>query len=151
MKYEQSTTSSSTSDFREITDASSFDDTNTNEYSGLYDSDNSIVGSQNHLDNDVSSISEGSQTIKLSSEFFKLYAAYGPHLCYGPLNDDTVHALFHNNSRPLILLLHNDKSVAANIFRNNVLRSEVIVDYLMENFIVWAWDRTYKLNHENVQ
>ncbi|CAF4236822.1 unnamed protein product, partial [Adineta steineri] len=145
MECEQSTTSSNTSGYSEGLNSSSFNDTNDNDHDTSYNSNSSIEH------NDVSSISEGSQTIQLSSEFFKLYAAYGPDLCYGPLNDDTVHALFHNNPRPLILLLHNDKSVAANIFRNNVLRSEVIVDYLMENFIVWAWDRTYKLNHDNVQ
>ncbi|CAF4179165.1 unnamed protein product, partial [Adineta steineri] len=141
MDYEQSTTSSNTSGYSEGLNSSSFNDTNDNDHDTSYNSNSSIERSQNHLDNNnVSSILEGSPIIKLSSEFVKLYPACDPYLYYGPLNDDTVHALSHNNSRPLILLLHNDKSVAANIFRNNVLGSEVIVDYLMENFIVWSWD-----------
>ncbi|CAF1265555.1 unnamed protein product [Adineta steineri] len=137
MDYEQSTTSSNTSGYSDGLDSS---------FSNHTDDDNNDTSL-----NSGNSIQRGSPTIKLSSEFVKLYPACDPHLYYGPLNDDTVHALSHNNSRPLILLLHNDKSVAANIFRNNVLGSEVIVDYLMENFIVWTWDRTYELNHEYVE
>uniref|UniRef100_A0A915DMV8 Fas-associated factor 1/2-like UAS domain-containing protein n=1 Tax=Ditylenchus dipsaci TaxID=166011 RepID=A0A915DMV8_9BILA len=41
--------------------------------------------------------------------------------------------------RPLAIYLHNDTSIASNIFAQNVMCSESVSSLLKCQFIIWAW------------
>ncbi|CAF1267593.1 unnamed protein product [Adineta steineri] len=139
MESEQSTTSSTTSELSED-DFSPFDDTNVFNH----------LESQNHSNkDDGSSIGEDSPALDLLLKLDKCHSVCGLVLFCGPLDDALMTAL--TDPRPLILLLHNDKSVATNIFYDKVLRSHMIRDYLAEKFIVWGWDRTDDNNDDQFE
>ncbi|CAF1301149.1 unnamed protein product [Adineta steineri] len=140
MEYEQSTTSSNTSGYSDGLNSSSSDDADVFNH----------LGSQKHSENgNDSSTGEDSPAMKLLWKFDKYYSVCGLNLFFGPLDDALMTAL--TDSIPLILLLHNDKSVAANIFCRNVLRFPKIRDYLAEKFIVWGWDRTNDNNDDQFE
>ncbi|CAF1494244.1 unnamed protein product [Adineta steineri] len=44
--------------------------------------------------------------------------------------------------RPVLIYIHHDKSMLNNIFCKTILCTEKMVDYLLENYIVWPWDIT---------
>jgi len=48
--------------------------------------------------------------------------------------------------RPFALYIHNDNSVAANIFATQVLCSEEISSLLAGQYVTWGWDTTYNEN-----
>ncbi|CAF1231532.1 unnamed protein product [Adineta steineri] len=153
MESEQSTTSSTTSELSED-DFSPFDDTNDDDNNASYNSNSSIelnhLESQNHSNkDDGSSTGEDSSALDLLLKLDKCHSVCGLVLFCGPLDDALMTAL--TDPRPLILLLHNDKSVATNIFYDKVLRSHMIRDYLAEKFIVWGWDRTDDNNDDQFE
>ncbi|CAF1265609.1 unnamed protein product [Adineta steineri] len=154
MESEESTTSSTTSELSEDIDFSPFDDTNDDDNNASYNSNSSIelnhLESQNHSNkDDGSSIGEDSSALDLLLKLDKCHSVCGLVLFCGPLDDALMTAL--TDPRPLILLLHNDKSVATNIFYDKVLRSHMIRDYLAEKFIVWGWDRTDDNNDDQFE
>ncbi|CAF4089806.1 unnamed protein product [Adineta steineri] len=153
MESEQSTTSSTTSELSEDIDFSSFDDIDDDDNKASYNSNSRIERSQKHSDNDdIPSTVEDLPAMRFSSKFAERYPTCGPDLFFGSLDDALMKALFDpTNPRPLILLLHDDRSIAANIFCRNVLCSRMILDYLADNFVVWVWDRTYEIDHEQFE
>ncbi|CAF1061974.1 unnamed protein product [Rotaria sordida] len=48
--------------------------------------------------------------------------------------------------RPVLVYIHHDRSIFSNIFCLNIFCSEIIIEYLLENYIVWPWDITFELN-----
>lgn len=48
--------------------------------------------------------------------------------------------------RPLILYLHNDDSVSANVFCSQVLCNQQIADHINQNAVLWPWDFTVEEN-----
>ena len=46
----------------------------------------------------------------------------------------------------LAIYLHHDLSIQANVFCSQVLCTDMIVAYLDNNFITWAWDLTHDTN-----
>ncbi|MFH4984116.1 hypothetical protein AB6A40_010825 [Gnathostoma spinigerum] len=50
--------------------------------------------------------------------------------------------------RPLAVYLHNDMSVACNIFAQEVICSDLVTSLLKEQFVTWPWDMT---QHDNRQ
>ena len=46
----------------------------------------------------------------------------------------------------LAVYLHDDSSVSAHVFCQQVLCDISIVDYLSNNYLVWGWDLTYGTN-----
>ncbi|CAF1450233.1 unnamed protein product [Rotaria sordida] len=48
--------------------------------------------------------------------------------------------------RPVLVYIHHDKNLLTNRFCWNILCSEMIIDYLLENYIVWPWDITFESN-----
>lgn len=48
--------------------------------------------------------------------------------------------------RPLLIYLHNDRAISANVFCTQVLSSDTLIEYLVNHFIVWAWDFTSETN-----
>jgi DNA-binding response OmpR family regulator len=51
-----------------------------------------------------------------------------------------------NERKPLAIYLHNDNSVACNIFAQQVMCSETISPLLKAQFVTWGWDVTYAEN-----
>ncbi|CAF0966334.1 unnamed protein product [Rotaria sordida] len=83
---------------------------------------------------------------QFSLVFAKRYSTQGLIFYHGAL-DEAIARMFALNSRPLILCIHNDQSVAAHVFCEQVLCTETITNYLAENFVVWPWDRTSETNY----
>ncbi|CAF2677035.1 unnamed protein product [Rotaria sp. Silwood2] len=48
--------------------------------------------------------------------------------------------------RPVLVYIHNDESLLSNIFCKTIFCSTTIIDYLLENYIVWPWDITFQSN-----
>ncbi len=48
--------------------------------------------------------------------------------------------------RPILVYIHHDKSLLSNIFSSTIFCSEIVIDYLLENYIVWPWDITDESN-----
>ncbi|CAF5206612.1 unnamed protein product [Rotaria magnacalcarata] len=44
--------------------------------------------------------------------------------------------------RPVLVYVHHDRSMFSNIFCHRILCSPTIIDYLLENYIVWPCDVT---------
>ena len=49
---------------------------------------------------------------------------------------------------PILVYIHHEKALCSHIFCLNILCSEVIVNCLLNNYIVWAWDITYSANRD---
>ncbi|CAF0972713.1 unnamed protein product [Rotaria sordida] len=76
--------------------------------------------------------------------FNRRYGSTGPILYIGPLDQaiqDSLYSSIHTR-RPLAIYLHNDQSVCANVFCSQVLSADSIVEYLANNYVLWAWDVT---------
>lgn len=50
--------------------------------------------------------------------------------------------------KPILLYLHHDSSISANVFCTQVLCKEQLVAFTSENFVSWAWDMTLAENKE---
>ncbi|CAM4767684.1 unnamed protein product [Rotaria magnacalcarata] len=48
--------------------------------------------------------------------------------------------------RPVLVYVHHDRSMFSNIFCHRILCSPTIIDYLLENYIVWPCDVTLEVN-----
>uniref|UniRef100_F1L1H1 FAS-associated factor 1 n=1 Tax=Ascaris suum TaxID=6253 RepID=F1L1H1_ASCSU len=48
--------------------------------------------------------------------------------------------------RPFAIYVHNDNSIASNIFAKNVLCSDSVTSLLNAQFVTWAWDATQEAN-----
>ncbi|UJR07916.1 hypothetical protein I4U23_012199 [Adineta vaga] len=48
--------------------------------------------------------------------------------------------------RPLLIYIHDNKSCFSNIFCSTTFCSSIIIDYLLDNYIVWPWDITHQSN-----
>jgi len=51
---------------------------------------------------------------------------------------------------PLLIYINNDISVYSNIFCKQLLCHEKIIDYLLNNYVLWAWDVTFRSNGEKL-
>jgi hypothetical protein len=83
-----------------------------------------------------------------SRVFHARFGSTGPILYIGSLDQaiqDSVLAS-RNERRPLAIYIHNDRSVCANVFCTQVLAGETIIEYLANNYVVWAWDITSDSN-----
>lgn len=52
--------------------------------------------------------------------------------------------------RPLALYIHNDRSVAANIFASNIMCRDEISNLLRHQFVLWGWDITFRDNEQKL-
>jgi len=52
--------------------------------------------------------------------------------------------------RPLLLYVNNDKSVYTNLFCKQLLCNDTIIEYLMDNYVLWAWDITFESNGQKL-
>jgi len=80
------------------------------------------------------------------------FSAY-PAVYMGPLKDALKAAINPkeiNERRPLLIYVNNDKGVYTNLFCKQLLCNEKIIEYLMNNYVVWAWDITYESNEEKL-
>lgn len=48
--------------------------------------------------------------------------------------------------RPVLVYIHNDKNIFTNIFSKTIFYSTILIEYLLDNYIVWACDITDKSN-----
>uniref|UniRef100_A0A914Z103 UBX domain-containing protein n=1 Tax=Panagrolaimus superbus TaxID=310955 RepID=A0A914Z103_9BILA len=79
---------------------------------------------------------------------------YGPlhPFCYLSTLQESITEAFDapgrdlNERKPVAIYLHNDTSVACNIFAQQVMCSETISPLLKAQFITWGWDVTYPEN-----
>ncbi|CAF0974177.1 unnamed protein product [Rotaria sordida] len=83
-----------------------------------------------------------------SRVFHARFGSTGPILYIGSLDQAIQDSLYtsRNERRPLAIYLHNDRSVCANVFCAQVLASETTIEYLANNYVVWAWDITTDAN-----
>ncbi|CAF1027033.1 unnamed protein product [Adineta ricciae] len=84
-----------------------------------------------------------------------LHRRYGsyPAVYMGSLKDAVKEAFSPKEiteRRPLMIFINNDKSVYANIFCKQLLCNEKTVEYLMSNYILWAWDLTHESNEKKL-
>ncbi|CAF4030439.1 unnamed protein product [Adineta steineri] len=80
--------------------------------------------------------------------FHTRYGSTGPILYIGSLDQaiqDSLYSSIHTR-RPLAIYLHNDQSVCANVFCSQVLTTDSIIEYLANNYVLWAWDVTSDAN-----
>ncbi|UJR27936.1 hypothetical protein I4U23_009196 [Adineta vaga] len=102
----------------------------------------SSVASSRELLNDTMGLEQFTRV------FHARYGSTGPILDIGSLDkaiQDSVSAS-RADRRPLVIYLHNDRSVCANVFCAQVLAAETIIEYLANNYVVWAWDMTCDAN-----
>ncbi|CAF4351088.1 unnamed protein product [Rotaria sp. Silwood2] len=84
--------------------------------------------------------------------FNERYGSTGPILYIGPLDQaiqDSLYSSIHIR-RPLAIYLHNEQSVCANVFCSQVLSADSIVEYLANNYVLWAWDSTNDGNRKRL-
>jgi len=93
---------------------------------------------------------ETTGTIIFSENFVNRYGHCHPMFFHGSL-DSAVREATHcqaKDRRLLAMYLHHDASVLSNVFCQQVLCSESIVDFLTSNFVVWGWDVTHESNRQ---
>ncbi|CAF3881917.1 unnamed protein product [Adineta steineri] len=52
--------------------------------------------------------------------------------------------------RPVLLYIHHDWSTYTNVFCSNIFCSDTLIEYLLDNYIVWPWDITYESNRNKL-
>ncbi|CAF4071498.1 unnamed protein product [Rotaria sp. Silwood2] len=84
--------------------------------------------------------------------FSKLYEICVLNICTDGLEMAVDQSLFNNeNSRPLAMYLHHERSVGTHLFCANTLPNSFIVDYLNQNFVLWVYDRTDDVDYKALQ
>lgn len=53
---------------------------------------------------------------------------------------------FYLQRKLLAIYLHHDQSVLTNVFCDQLLRCESVMQTLIQNFILYGWDLTYESN-----
>ncbi|PAV90953.1 hypothetical protein WR25_12936 [Diploscapter pachys] len=102
---------------------------------------------------DCDSVVEGLQNFALVFE--SRYSNLGhvvPPFCTQPLNV-AIEEAFNvpaSERRPLALYIHNDKSVAAHLFAQNIICIDAVSQLLRHQYVIWPWDVTYKENEEKL-
>jgi hypothetical protein len=100
---------------------------------------------------EYSSINEAMQNF--TAVFESRYGAGHPPFFQGSL-PSAITAAFDTPTpmerRPLVLYIHDDRSVACNIFAQNVLCEESVSSLLKCQFVLWAWDVTQEENREKL-
>ncbi|CAF1028248.1 unnamed protein product [Adineta steineri] len=65
---------------------------------------------------------------------------------------DALKEAFNSNDvkerRPLLIYVNNDKSLYSNVFCKQLLCHDKIVEFFLNNYVVWAWDVTFQSNGE---
>ncbi|CAF3409853.1 unnamed protein product [Rotaria sp. Silwood1] len=52
--------------------------------------------------------------------------------------------------RPLLIYVNNDKSVYSNVFCRQLLCHDKLIEYLLNNYVLWTWDVTFSSNGEKL-
>ncbi|CAF0823791.1 unnamed protein product [Rotaria sp. Silwood1] len=76
-----------------------------------------------------------------------------PVVFMGSLRQALIEALSPkdiNERRPFLIYVNNDKSVYTNLFCKQILCNEKVIDYLLNNYVLWAWDITFKSNEQKL-
>ncbi|CAF3725224.1 unnamed protein product [Adineta steineri] len=131
----QDTTGSSTADF--IIDFVEEADSNTM-FKGY---DENLSDSENPSADDVRTVQE-----RFTQVLSQRYPVLRLEFDCGPL-DEAIVSMISPDRHPLILYIHNDRSVATHIFCERVLCTDKIASCLDENFTIWPWDRTSDINY----
>ncbi|CAF1502492.1 unnamed protein product [Adineta ricciae] len=72
-----------------------------------------------------------------------------PIFFYGSLSkacEIAFNSLDITKHRPVLVYIHHEKSALSNMFCKQIFCSEVLTEFLMENYIVWPWDITLRSN-----
>ncbi|CAF2397266.1 unnamed protein product [Rotaria sp. Silwood2] len=76
-----------------------------------------------------------------------------PIVFMGSLRQALIEALSPkqmSERRPFLIYVNNDKSIYTNLFCKQLLCNEKIIEYLMNNYVLWAWDVTFKSNEQKL-
>ncbi|XP_020896306.2 FAS-associated factor 1 [Exaiptasia diaphana] len=94
------------------------------------------------------SIDSSENLIKFAANFEGRYGDSHPHFYMGPLSEAIKEANGKSakHRRPLLVYLHHDGSILANVFCGQLLCSETITNYIDSNFVIWAWDVSHDTN-----
>ncbi|CAF1535741.1 unnamed protein product [Adineta ricciae] len=60
-------------------------------------------------------------------------------------------SLIIDERRPVLVYIHNDNSLFTDVFCANVLCSEKVIDYLLDNYFLWPWDVTLNINKKTLE
>uniref|UniRef100_A0A7E4V593 UBX domain-containing protein n=1 Tax=Panagrellus redivivus TaxID=6233 RepID=A0A7E4V593_PANRE len=87
--------------------------------------------------------------------FESRYGGNHPYFCMQPLQAAAAQAFEAPGQdiaarKPLVIYLHNDHSVAANIFATQIMCSASIAPLLKNQFVTWGWDITYSENKARI-
>ncbi|CAF1109370.1 unnamed protein product [Adineta steineri] len=86
---------------------------------------------------------------ELCYELANQYSATLTSLDQESLDQTLLNSLFNStNPQPLVLYIHNDQSIATQIFNETVLWSESVGTYLTAQFVLWSWNLTKENYHE---
>ncbi|CAF0983799.1 unnamed protein product [Rotaria sordida] len=65
--------------------------------------------------------------------------------------DEPFSSTLTEEYRPVLVYIQHDKSMINNIFCYKIFRSTTIINYLLDNYIVWPWDVTLESNRNILQ
>ncbi|CAF1316831.1 unnamed protein product [Rotaria sordida] len=65
--------------------------------------------------------------------------------------DEAFSSTLTEECRPVLVYIQHDKSMTNNIFSYKIFRSTTIINYLLDNYIVWLWDVTLESNRNILQ
>ncbi|KAK2724852.1 FAS-associated factor 1-like [Artemia franciscana] len=90
--------------------------------------------------------------VLFSENFSARYGESHPMFYQGSLEEALKESLLVSakNRKPLIVYVHSDKSILANVFCSQVLCSEAVVSYISSNFNIWGWDITHESNRQRL-
>ncbi|CAF1562765.1 unnamed protein product [Adineta ricciae] len=66
------------------------------------------------------------------------------------VNVDEIFLIILVQRRPVLVYIHHDKNDTINMICKKVFCSEIIIDYLLENYLVWPWDITIEGNRNKL-
>lgn len=86
--------------------------------------------------------------LNFCEQFESRYGPCHPPFYHGTLADVAEEACSKPLEQRLLLMiyLHHDQSVLANVFCSQLLCAESISSYLSANFVCWGWDVTFESN-----
>ena len=87
---------------------------------------------------------------QFNKAFSERYGSIIPLFFVGSLEDAIKESLLLpvNDRKLLAIYLHSDKTIYCNIFCQNTLCNEEIINYLSLNFVLWPWDLTSAKNED---
>ncbi|CAF4537832.1 unnamed protein product [Rotaria socialis] len=83
-------------------------------------------------------------------KYFQLRYNDSPAFFTGSLQQ-ACESAFESNPRPVLVYIHNEVCLNSEIFCKTIFSSRYLIEFLLENYVVWPWDVTFESNRSRLE